>query len=299
MASDVAVIAGAGQGLSASLARLLAKEGFRVVLAARNTAKLAPLIEETGALAVETDVADPASVASLFDAADKAGPLALAVFNASGRTRGPIAELDPDAVKQALSGRRLWRLPGRPAGGAAAAGARLRLDPVHRRHRQPQGISRLGRLCHAEIRPARPGAVHGPRAGAEKHPCRAFHHRRRHPAARTGREPDRPDRRLSPDAIAETYLATHRQHRSAWSFEVELRPWVETSDLLIQSRRRFCTAPVARRLHLCHTLAGVLAVAKSLREYSLLRVEEEMRFFDRKRSIADPVIKASHPAWPI
>ena len=40
-------------------------------------------------------------------------------------------------------------------------------------------------------------------------------------------DPDRPDRRLSPDAIAEAYLAIHRQHRSAWSFEVELRPWVE------------------------------------------------------------------------
>ncbi|TIX13249.1 MAG: SDR family NAD(P)-dependent oxidoreductase, partial [Mesorhizobium sp.] len=88
MATDVAVIAGAGQGLSASLARLLTKEGFRVVLAARNTGKLASLVEETGALAVETDVADAASVASLFEAADKAGPLALAVFNASGRTRG-------------------------------------------------------------------------------------------------------------------------------------------------------------------------------------------------------------------
>jgi NAD(P)-dependent dehydrogenase (short-subunit alcohol dehydrogenase family) len=102
MASEVAVIAGAGAGLSASLARLLTREGYRVVLAARNTAKLAALVEETGALAVETDVADPASVASLFEAADKQGSLALAVFNASGRTRGPIAEIDPDAVKQAL-----------------------------------------------------------------------------------------------------------------------------------------------------------------------------------------------------
>lgn len=102
MASEVAVIAGAGAGLSASLARLLTTEGYRVVLAARNTAKLAALVGETGALAVETDVADPASVAGLFDAADKQGPLALAVFNASGRTRGPIAEVDPDAVKQAL-----------------------------------------------------------------------------------------------------------------------------------------------------------------------------------------------------
>src|SRR4051812_41645847 len=57
MASDVAVIAGAGPGLSASLARLLTKEGCRVVLAARNVGKLTSLVDETGALAVETDVA--------------------------------------------------------------------------------------------------------------------------------------------------------------------------------------------------------------------------------------------------
>ncbi|TIU81948.1 MAG: SDR family NAD(P)-dependent oxidoreductase, partial [Mesorhizobium sp.] len=61
MTSDVAIIAGAGPGLSASLARLLAKEGFRVVLAARNVGKLSTLVDETGALAVETDVADVAS----------------------------------------------------------------------------------------------------------------------------------------------------------------------------------------------------------------------------------------------
>ncbi|WP_292639559.1 SDR family NAD(P)-dependent oxidoreductase, partial [Mesorhizobium sp.] len=102
MTSDVAVIAGAGAGLSASLARLLTREGFRVVLAARNVGKLSALVDETGALAVETDVTDAASVAKLFDAADKVGPLALVVFNASARTRGPVAELDAEAVKQAL-----------------------------------------------------------------------------------------------------------------------------------------------------------------------------------------------------
>ncbi|TIS30762.1 MAG: SDR family NAD(P)-dependent oxidoreductase, partial [Mesorhizobium sp.] len=102
MAADVAVIAGAGAGLSASLARLLGKQGFHVVLAARNVDKLSALVQETGARAVETDVSDAASVARLFEAADKAGSLEIAVFNASGRTRGPITELDPEAVKQAL-----------------------------------------------------------------------------------------------------------------------------------------------------------------------------------------------------
>ena len=99
MTSNVAVIAGAGSGLSASLARLLAKEGFSVVLAARNIEKLGALQAETGAQAVATDVSDPASVEHLFDVADKAGRLSLVVFNASGRARGPIAELDPEAVR--------------------------------------------------------------------------------------------------------------------------------------------------------------------------------------------------------
>jgi NAD(P)-dependent dehydrogenase (short-subunit alcohol dehydrogenase family) len=102
MAREVALIVGAGKGLSASLARLCAKEGMAVAVAARNVDKLAALVKETGAEAVETDVSDAASVEWLFEAVDKAGPLEIAVFNASGRTRGPIAELDPEAVKQAL-----------------------------------------------------------------------------------------------------------------------------------------------------------------------------------------------------
>jgi len=228
MASDVAVIAGAGQGLSASLARLLAKEGFRVVLAARNTGKLAPLVEETGALAVETDVADPASVASLFDAADKAGSLALAVFNASGRTRGPIAELDPDAVKQALlvgayggflvGQQAARRLLARGSGSILFTGATASLKgfPGSAGFAMPKfGLRGLAQSMARELSPKNIHVAHFIIDGAIQPPGQAD-------------EADRPDRRLSPDAIAETYLAIHRQHRSAWSFEVELRPWVET-----------------------------------------------------------------------
>lgn len=102
MTSNVAVIAGAGSGLSASLARLLAGQGFRVVLAARDIQKLDALLAQTGAQAVATDVSDIASVEHLFEVADKAGQLSLVIFNASGRARGPIAELDPETVRQAL-----------------------------------------------------------------------------------------------------------------------------------------------------------------------------------------------------
>lgn len=226
MPSEVAVIAGAGAGLSASLARLLTREGYRVVLAARNTAKLAALVEETGALAVETDVADPASVASLFEAADKQGPLALAVFNASGRTRGPIAEVDADAVKQALlvgayggflvGQQAARRLLARGSGSILFTGASASIKgfPNSAGFAMPKfGLRGLAQSMARELGPKNIHVAHFIIDGQIEP---------------VGKKPERPDSQLSPDAIAQTYLAIHRQHRSAWSFEVELRPFVET-----------------------------------------------------------------------
>jgi len=228
MAANVAVIAGAGSGLSASLARLLGKEGFRVVLAARNVDKLAALVKETGAQAVETDVSDAASVERLFEAADKAGPLEIAVFNASGRTRGPIAELDPEAVRQALlvgayggflvGQQAARRLLSRGTGSILFTGATASLKGFSGSvgFAMPKfGLRGLAQSMARELFPKNIHVAHFIIDGQIE------------PAGQVV-DADRPDRRLSPDAIAETYLAVHRQHRSAWSFEVELRPWVET-----------------------------------------------------------------------
>ena len=229
MTTEVAVIAGAGAGLSASLARLLTKEGFRVVLAARNIEKLEPLVDETGALAVETDVADAASVANLFDAADKAGPLALVVFNASGRARGPIAELDPEAVKQALlvgayggflvGQQAARRLLARGSGSILFTGATASVKGFSGSagFAMPKfGLRGLAQSMARELAPMNIHVAHFIIDGAiaPTMPGKAD-------------EQDRPDRRLSPDAIADAYLAVHRQHRSAWTSELELRPWVE------------------------------------------------------------------------
>ncbi|WP_027164431.1 SDR family NAD(P)-dependent oxidoreductase [Mesorhizobium sp. WSM3224] len=228
MAANVAVIAGAGQGLSASLARLLGKEGFRVVLAARNVEKLAALVKETGALAVETDVSDTASVERLFEAADKVGPLEIAVFNASGRTRGPIADLDPEAVRQALlvgayggflvGQQAARRLVERGSGSILFTGATASLKGFSGSggFAMPKfGLRGLAQSMARELFPKNIHVAHFIIDGQIE------------PAGQVA-DADRPDRRLSPDAIADTYLAVHRQHRSAWSFEVELRPWVET-----------------------------------------------------------------------
>ncbi len=226
MAANVAVIAGAGSGLSASLARLLGREGFRVILAARNVDKLAALVKETGALAVETDVSDAASVERLFEAADKAGPLEIAVFNASGRTRGPIAELDPEAVRQALlvgayggflvGQQAARRLLARGSGSILFTGASASIKgfPGSAGFAMPKfGLRGLAQSMARELGPKNIHVAHFIIDGQ---------------IASSARTPERPDSHLSPDAIAETYLAIHRQHRSAWSFEVELRPWVET-----------------------------------------------------------------------
>ena len=227
MASDVAVIAGAGSGLSASLARLLSREGFRVVLAARDTAKLAPLVEETGAVAVAADVSDPGSVDNLFAAADKAGALALAIFNASGRVRGAVADLDPESVRTALLvgayggflvGRQAARrLLARGSGSILFTGATASVKGFANSagFSMPKfGLRGLAQSMARELAPQNIHVAHFVIDGGIASPLRQS-------------SADAPDRWLSPDAIAETYLAVHRQHRSAWSWEIELRPWLE------------------------------------------------------------------------
>ncbi|TPN48474.1 SDR family NAD(P)-dependent oxidoreductase [Mesorhizobium sp. B1-1-9] len=228
MTSNVAVIAGAGSGLSASLARLLAGEGFRVVLAARNIQKLGALQAQIGAQAVATDVSDPASVERLFDVADKAGPLSIVIFNASGRARGPITELDPEAVRQALlvgayggflvGQQAARRLLARGAGSIFFTGATASVKGFagSAGFAMPKfGLRGLAQSMARELAPKNIHVAHFIIDGAIA-------------SAMSGQESEPQDRRLSPDAIAEAYLSIHRQQRSAWTWEMELRPWVET-----------------------------------------------------------------------
>jgi NAD(P)-dependent dehydrogenase (short-subunit alcohol dehydrogenase family) len=102
MTHGTALIVGAGKGLSASLARRLATEGFRVALVARDVNKLAALAAETGARTYQGDARDPAAIADIFNRVDRElGPLELVVFNAGERYRGPIDELVPEKVLDA------------------------------------------------------------------------------------------------------------------------------------------------------------------------------------------------------
>jgi short-subunit dehydrogenase len=217
-----ALIIGAGDGLSASLARLLAREGYAVALAARNTGKLAALAAETGASLHAADAADAAQVAALFAAA---GDAEVVVYNPSYRTRGPIAELDPAEVQKSLQ--------------VCAFGAFLAAQQAARRMLQAGRGTILLTGASAGVKgyPLSAPFAMGKFAlrGLAQSMARELHPRGVHVAhvvidggIRSARRPEPgEDSLLDPDAIAETCLHLIRQHRSAWSWEIEVRPWVE------------------------------------------------------------------------
>jgi NAD(P)-dependent dehydrogenase (short-subunit alcohol dehydrogenase family) len=228
--TKVAVIAGVGSGLGASLAKVFSREGFKLVLAARNVAKLDALAAETGAELISTDVSDPASVENLFHAVDSIGPLSLAIFNAAGRVRGGIAELHPEEVKKALlvgayggflfGQQAARRLLAEGAGSILFTGATASVKGFANSggFAMPKfGLRGLAQSMARELAPKNIHVAHFIIDGgiASSDPMRSA-------------DSNPPDRWLSPDAIAETYLAIHLQHRSAWTWEMELRPWVES-----------------------------------------------------------------------
>jgi NAD(P)-dependent dehydrogenase (short-subunit alcohol dehydrogenase family) len=230
MAQDIAVIVGVGKGLSASLARLCAREGMKVALAARDTAKLSDLVKETGARAYACDATAEDQVADLFGRVDAdLGTPTLVVFNAGGRYRGPVETLEPARVRgdlmasgfggflvaQAAAKRMLTA----GHGSILLTGATASVKGYAQSTPFAMGKFALRGMAQCLARELAPKNIH------------VAHFVIDGGIASSWAKPDEggaPDRWLDPDAIAETYLQIHRQHRSAWTWEVELRPWVET-----------------------------------------------------------------------
>lgn len=222
-----ALIVGAGAGLSASLARRFAREGIAVALAARRTDKLAALCAETGASAHACDAADPAQVAALFTALDAQGAPDLVVYNASGRLRGPVADLDPAEVQRSLqvsafgaflvAQQAARRMLPQHQGAIALTGATAGVKGFALSAPFAMGKFALRGLAQSLARELMPQGIHvlhvvidgGIRAEQRPDPA------------------DTPDSTLDPDAITDSYWHALTQHRSAWSWEIEVRPWVE------------------------------------------------------------------------
>ena len=225
-----ALIVGAGPGLSAALARLLAAEGLKVGLAARDTGKLEGLAAETGAVLHACDATDPGAVEALFARLEPAlgGSPDVVVYNASARLRGGIVDLDPAAVARALAvtatggflvaqaaARRM--LPHRH-GAILFTGASASVKGFSESAPFAMGKFALRGLAQSLSRELQPRGIHVAHVIVDG-------------AIRSAARPDpedRPDATLDPQAVAGTYLALLRQDRSAWSDEVAVRPWVES-----------------------------------------------------------------------
>ena len=246
--SEVALIVGGGPGISASCARLFNKEGIRVAVAARNPEKsvMQGLAKEHGASCYACDAREPESVQKLFQAVEAdLGKPSLVVHNIDGRTadifRKSITEADPGLALDTLKN---------SAFSAFLVGQQAAASMLSRKGDTPDG--QLGTIIFTNASAAFKGypnsgafamASHG-KSGLAQSMARELMPQgihvahvpidaaigwtqkdgtRRHRLA--GESQD--DNMADPDRIAETYLHLHRQHRSTWTYEVVIRPWVE------------------------------------------------------------------------
>jgi NAD(P)-dependent dehydrogenase (short-subunit alcohol dehydrogenase family) len=223
-----ALIVGAGEGLSASLARLFAREKINVALAARKVEKLGALCGETGAHAYACNAADANEVERLFGMVEREiGSPDLVVYNAGARARGTFVDLVPAEVANAImvSGfggfvvaqQAVRRMLPNKHGAILFTGASASVKGYAQSAPFAMGKFALRGLAQSMARELSPQGIHvahfvidgGIRSAARLDP------------------PERPDSFLDPDAIALSYWNVLQQPRSAWTWELELRPWVE------------------------------------------------------------------------
>lgn len=224
-----ALIIGAGVGISASLARLFSRKGIKVGLVSRDARKLVKLASETNALTFSADAADPAAMTTLFGQVDdQLGQPDILIYNPSARAHGPIAEIDPADVRDVLAitayggflavQQAARRMIPKGYGAILLTGASASIKGFPLSSAFAMGKFALRGLAQSAARELGPQGIHVAHFVIDG-------------AVRSASRPNptkRPDSTLSPDGIAQTYWSVLQQSRDAWSFEVDLRPWVET-----------------------------------------------------------------------
>ena len=229
MERETALIVGAGSGLSASLARLFSREGMAVALAARNPDKLAALTAESGAIAFPCDASEAAQVERLFASVDaQLGAPSLVVYNAGRRVRGPIEALDPAEVQRAwmvgcfggflVAQQAARRMLAAQRGSILFTGATASVKGFPQSAGFAMGKFALRGLAQSLARELAPKGIHVAHIVIDGGIASSY--------AKSAEE-RASDRFLDPDAIAREYLHLHRQQRSAWTWELELRPHTE------------------------------------------------------------------------
>ena len=227
--SESVLIVGAGSGLSASLARLCNSNGMKVVLAARNIKKLDSLKEEINAETLSCDAGDIQSVYSLFELIDKSiGTPNLVIFNPSVRIKGSIIDIDAEETRSAINitcfgaflvaQQAAKRMLSRGSGSIFFTGASAGVKGFANSSVFAMGKFGLRGLVQSLARELHPKNIHighfviDGGIQSKNNITNQFLKK---------------DNMLDPDAIARSYLEFHRQDRSAWAWEIELRPWVE------------------------------------------------------------------------
>lgn len=224
-----ALIVGAGPGLSASLARLLSSEGMAVSLAARSIDDLSGLCSETGATAHACDATSPEDVDALFGALEGNDP-DVVVYNPSARVRGPFVEIDRETTKNAIlvtayggfliAQAAARRMAPNGHGAILFTAASASVKGYVQSASFAMGKFALRGLAQSMARELHPQGVHVGHFIIDGGIRSSLRPERMDP-------PDNPDSMLDPDAIARSYLHFLEQDRSAWAWEIELRPWVE------------------------------------------------------------------------
>jgi len=228
MAQDkkTCIIVGAGSGLSASLARMFAAEGMSIVLAARNIQKLDGLREELNCELVKCDATQIDQVANLFASTDQISKQpSIVIYNPSARIRGDITSLDPVQTKLAIettcfgaflvAQQAAIRMTKNGFGSIFFTGASAGVKGFPKSSVFAMGKFALRGLAQSLARELQPKNIHVAHFVIDGGISSDF---RPDPGEQT---------LLNPDEIAKTYLHFYRQDRSAWSWEIELRPWVE------------------------------------------------------------------------
>ena len=227
--SEKVIIVGVGQGLSASLARLFHKEGMQVVLAARDVKKLKLLANESNAKAIECDASNIDDVEELFKQTDDYFGLPdVVIYNPSFRVRGAISSCDPIEVRKALditcfgaflvAQQAVKRMKKLGNGSLFFTGATAGVKGFANSSVFAMGKFGLRGLAQSLARELHPENIHVGHFVIDGSIG---------PSLRDSRGEENSDDMLNPDDIAQSYLDFHRQKRNSWSWEIELRPWVE------------------------------------------------------------------------
>ncbi|MGO1502923.1 MAG: SDR family NAD(P)-dependent oxidoreductase [Marinobacter sp.] len=228
--TSLALVIGAGSGLSAAIARALAQHSYRPILVARDISKLDALCAEVNGTALQCDASKPDAVAELFKTIDGMdGTLDVAVYNPSPWVRGSITELDPLEVHKVLevtafgaflmAQQAATRMLNTGGGTMLFTGASSGVKGYANSAPYAMGKFALRGLCQSLARELHPQNIHIGHVVIDGR------------IGKSGQEEDSTSSDptyspMDPDEIARNYIHLIEQHRSSWSWEIELRPWV-------------------------------------------------------------------------